>query len=58
MEHDILYRNGVEYDGIEHVHVNEPNLYNVYGQNNNTHNLEVEDEVDIGLTLNGNRYYH
>jgi len=58
MGHDISYRNGVEYDGIEHVSLNEPTSWNVYGQDNSTHNLEVEEEVDIGLTLNGNRYYH
>ena len=30
MEHDILYRNGVKYDGIEHMSLNEPTSYNVY----------------------------
>ena len=27
-------------------------------QDNNTHNLKVEEDVDIGLILNGNRYDH
>ena len=57
--HDgVEYRNGVEYDGIEHVSLNQPTSWNVYAQENSTDNLEVEEEVDIGLTLNGNRYYH
>lgn len=54
MRHDISYRNGVEHDGIEHVSLNERTSWNVYGQDNSTHDLEVEKKVDIGLTLNGN----
>jgi hypothetical protein len=42
MEHDISYRNGVEYDGIEHVSLNQPTPWNIYAQNNGTYNLEVE----------------
>jgi hypothetical protein len=38
MGHDISYRNGVEYDGIEHVSLNQPTLWNVYTQDNSTHN--------------------
>jgi len=56
--HDISYRNDIKYDKIEHVSLNESTSWNVYGQDNNTHNLEVEEEVDIGLTINENQYYN
>jgi hypothetical protein len=58
MGHDISYRNDIEYDKIEHVSLNEPTSWNVYGLDNSKHNLEVEEEVDIGLTINENRYYN
>lgn len=56
--HDISYRNGVEYDGIEYVSFNQPTLWNVYAEDSSTHDLDVKEDLDIGLTLNGNKYYH